>query len=82
MMQIFNTLGRATVPLEPVVDGNVGIYVCGATVQARPHLGHGRSAVAFDVIRRYLTWRGYQVTYVRNVTDVDDKIIAAAQRTR
>ena len=79
-MQIFNTLGRAPTPFVPVVERKVGIYVCGATVQAHPHLGHGRSAVAFDVIRRYLIWRGYEVTYVRNVTDVDDKIIAAAQQ--
>ncbi len=63
------------VPAEP---GKIGMYVCGATVQSEPHVGHGRYAVAFDVIRRYLVWRGNKVTYVRNITDIDDKIIAAA----
>jgi cysteinyl-tRNA synthetase len=77
-MQVFNTLGRVRQPFEPRDEGKVGIYVCGPTVQARPHLGHGRAAVAFDVIRRYLEWRGFEVTYVQNVTDVEDKIIAAA----
>jgi cysteinyl-tRNA synthetase len=77
-MRIYNTLGRELQPFEPREPGKVGIYVCGATVQSRPHLGHGRSAVAFDVVRRYLEWLGYDVTYVRNITDVEDKIIAAA----
>ncbi len=77
-MRIQNTLGRAISEFKPVRAGHVGIYVCGPTVQSEPHLGHGRSAVAFDVIRRYLAWKGYQVTYVRNVTDVEDKIIAEA----
>ena len=54
------------------------MYLCGATVQSEPHLGHGRSAVAFDAIRRYLEWRGYDVKFVQNITDVEDKIIAAA----
>ncbi len=78
MIQVYNTLGRALEPLEPRRDGEVSMYVCGPTVQSDPHVGHGRSAVAFDVIRRYLQWRGYRVTFVRNVTDVEDKIIAAA----
>ena len=77
-MQIYNTLGRTLQDFESKTPGRVGIYVCGATVQAKPHLGHGRYAVVFDVVRRYLTYLGYDVTYVRNITDVDDKIIAAA----
>jgi cysteinyl-tRNA synthetase len=69
------------VDFVPRVDGEVGIYVCGPTVQSEPHVGHGRYAVAFDVIRRYLTWRGHTVTYVSNITDIEDKIIAAAAET-
>ena len=75
MINIYNTLGRETQPFEPLEDGKVGMYVCGPTVQSAPHLGHGRFAVVFDAIRRYLTWRGFEVTYAQNVTDVDDKII-------
>ncbi len=77
-MQIFNTLGRALQTFEPRDAGKVGMYVCGATVQSKPHLGHGRYAVVFDVVRRYFAYLGYDVTYVRNITDVDDKIIDAA----
>ncbi len=77
-MRIFNTLGRALQDFEPRDAGKVGMYVCGATVQSRPHVGHGRYAVVFDVVRRYFEWLGYDVTYVRNITDVDDKIINAA----
>ncbi len=65
---------------EPLVSGQVGIYVCGVTVYDECHLGHARSAIVFDTIRRYLQWRGFAVTYVRNFTDVDDKIIARANR--
>jgi cysteinyl-tRNA synthetase len=78
-MQVYNTLERAVVPFVPSNDGVVTMYVCGPTVQSQPHLGHGRSAVAFDVLRRYLTWIGYDVSFVRNVTDVDDKIIKRAE---
>lgn len=77
-IDVFNTLGRKIEPLETREPGKVAMYVCGPTVQSEPHLGHGRFAVVFDVIRRYLSWRGYEVTYVRNITDVEDKIIAAA----
>jgi cysteinyl-tRNA synthetase len=81
MLRLYSTLGRAVVPFEPRDEGKTGIYLCGPTVQSEPHVGHGRSAVAFDVIRRYLIWSGYQVTYVRNITDIEDKIIAAAAET-
>jgi cysteinyl-tRNA synthetase len=77
-IHVYNTLGRVRQPMEPVAPGKVGMYVCGPTVQSEPHLGHGRFAVVFDMVRRYLEWRGYTVTYVRNITDVEDKIIAAA----
>ena len=77
-MKVYNTLGRTTELFEPRLPGEVSLYVCGPTVQSAPHLGHGRQAVAFDVIRRYLQWRGFRVRYVTNITDVEDKIIAAA----
>jgi cysteinyl-tRNA synthetase len=77
-IHVFNTLGRTLEPFETQSPGRVGMYVCGPTVQSEPHLGHGRFAVVFDMMRRYLVWRGYDVTFVRNITDVEDKIIAAA----
>ena len=77
-MQLYNTLERATVPFTPSDPDRVSIYLCGPTVQSEPHLGHGRSAVVFDVLRRYLTWLGFDVDFVSNVTDIDDKIIARA----
>lgn len=80
MIHLYNTLGRRRQPLQPAEPDHVRMYVCGPTVQSEPHLGHGRSAVAFDVIRRYLAWRGFRVTFVRNITDVDDKIIDEARR--
>ncbi len=77
---IYNTLTRRKEEFVPRDPGKVGMYVCGVTAYAPAHVGHGRSAVAFDVIRRWLAYRGYEVTYVMNVTDIEDKIIAAAQR--
>jgi len=79
-MQVYNTLGRSLQPFETREPGRVGMYVCGPTVQSAPHVGHGRQAVAFDVIRRYLGWRGFDVKYVANITDIEDKIIAAADQ--
>ena len=73
-------MGRELQSFEALQEGRVGMYVCGPTVQSAPHLGHGRCAVVFDVIRRYLMWRGWEVLYVQNVTDVDDKIIVNAAR--
>ena len=78
MITVYNTLGRAHQSFEPLEEGRVRIYVCGPTVQSAPHIGHGRCAVAFDVIRRYLVWRGWDVLFVQNITDVDDKIINRA----
>jgi cysteinyl-tRNA synthetase len=77
-LAVYNTLTRRKEPFETLEPGRVGMYVCGPTVYDHPHLGHARAAVAFDVIRRALVFLGYRVTYVRNVTDVDDKIIARA----
>ncbi|MDD9819523.1 MAG: cysteine--tRNA ligase [Nitrospira sp.] len=77
-MKIFNTLTNHKEPFVPLVPSRVGIYVCGVTVYDECHVGHARSAIVFDVLRRYLMYRGYQVTYVKNFTDVDDKIIKRA----
>lgn len=78
MMRIHDTLSREKVELVPREPGKLSIYVCGPTVYEVPHVGHGRAAVVFDVLRRYLEWRGVDMTYVINVTDVEDKIIARA----
>lgn len=76
---IYNTLTRKKEELRPVKEGRIGMYVCGPTVYDVPHIGHARSAYVFDVIRRYLKYRGYEVKFIRNVTDVDDKIIEKAK---
>ncbi|MBM3674269.1 MAG: cysteine--tRNA ligase [Actinobacteria bacterium] len=78
MVRIHDTLLGRDVELEPRVPGRVSIYVCGPTVYEVPHVGHGRTALVYDVIRRYLEWRGFAVAYVSNVTNVDDRIIARA----
>jgi cysteinyl-tRNA synthetase len=77
-LQVYNTLTRTKEPFVPLEPGRVGLYVCGVTVYDLCHIGHARSAIVFDVIYRYLTHLGYQVTYVRNFTDIDDKIIRRA----
>jgi len=76
--KIFNTLSRKKEPFETIVDGQVRMYICGPTVYDQAHIGHAMSSIVFDVIRRYLEYRGYQVRHVMNYTDVDDKIIARA----
>lgn len=77
---IYNTLSRKKEPFEPLKPGQVGMYVCGPTVYDSCHIGHARSVVVFDVIARYLKAKGFDVTYVRNFTDVDDKIINKASQ--
>lgn len=79
-MRIYDTLKKKKVELVPIKDREIGIYLCGPTVYDYGHLGHGRSAVIFDLLRRYLIYRGYKVTFVRNWTDIDDKTIDRAQR--
>jgi cysteinyl-tRNA synthetase len=75
-VRLYDTATRAVREFTPLVDGKVSMYVCGATVQSAPHVGHIRSGVAFDVLARWLRTSGYEVTLVRNVTDIDDKILA------
>ena len=77
-MKIYNTQTRSKVEFEPITPGKVSMYVCGPTVYNRIHIGNARTFISFDVIRRYLLWRGFDVTFVQNVTDVDDKIIKRA----
>jgi cysteinyl-tRNA synthetase len=79
-LRIYNTLSQKKEEFEPLRPGEVRMYVCGVTVYDRCHIGHGRAAIIFDVIYRYLTYKGYQVRYVRNITDVDDKIINRANQ--
>ncbi len=78
MLQIYNTLTRQKEDFRPIVPGQVRMYVCGITVYDYCHIGHARMMVAFDVVQRWLRASGYQLTYVRNITDIDDKIIRRA----
>ena len=78
MLKIYDTKLRNKVEFVPLREGEVRMYVCGPTVYNRIHIGNARTFISFDVIRRYLMWRGYKVTFVQNVTDVDDKIIKRA----
>ena len=77
-LNLYDTATREVSEFKPLVAGQVSIYVCGATVQAAPHIGHVRSAVNFDILRRWLVKSGYEVTFIRNVTDIDDKILQKA----
>jgi cysteinyl-tRNA synthetase len=79
MLKIYNTLTRQKELFKPIIAGKVGMYVCGVTIYDLCHIGHARTFVAFDVIARYLRASGYELTYVRNITDVDDKIINRAR---
>ena len=77
-LKLYNTATRRVADFTSLVPGKVGIYLCGATVQAPPHIGHVRSGVNFDILRRWLEANSYEVTFIRNVTDIDDKILHKA----
>ncbi|MFC7961200.1 cysteine--tRNA ligase [Rhodococcoides kroppenstedtii] len=77
-LRLYDTATRAVRDFVPLADGHASVYLCGATVQGHPHIGHVRSGVAFDVLRRWLTATGFDVAFVRNVTDIDDKILTKA----
>ncbi|HNR14899.1 MAG TPA: cysteine--tRNA ligase, partial [Thermodesulfobacteriota bacterium] len=77
-IKVYNTFSQKKEEFVPLFDGRVNMYVCGVTVYDHAHIGHARAAVIFDVVYRYLKYRGYRVAYVRNFTDVDDKIINRA----
>ncbi|NBP93372.1 MAG: cysteine--tRNA ligase, partial [Burkholderiaceae bacterium] len=77
-LSIYNTLSRSKEIFKPIVAGQVRMYVCGMTVYDFCHLGHARVMIVFDMVTRWLRASGYQVSYVRNITDIDDKIIKRA----
>lgn len=82
MLQVYNSLTRKKEPLKPIEEGKIKIYVCGPTVYDFCHIGNARSFTAFDAVVRYLRFRGYEVTYARNITDIDDKIINRANENK
>ena len=82
MLALFNTLSGKMEEFQPIQKEKVGMYVCGPTVYDHAHIGHGRAYVAYDTIVRYLRYRSYRVTYVRNITDIDDKIIRKANEEK
>ena len=77
-MKIYNTLTKKLEEFVPITPGKITMYVCGPTVYNLIHIGNARPMIVFDTFRRYMTYRGYEVNYVSNFTDVDDKIIKAA----
>ena len=79
-IRVYNTLTKSKEPFEPLQAGQVGIYLCGPTVYKPSHIGHMVGPVIFDTIKRYLAYNDYEVTWVVNITDVDDKLIAESQR--
>ena len=79
-LKIYNSLTRKKEDFRSVEKEKIKMYVCGMTVYSDAHIGHARTYFAFDIIRRYFEYKGFNVTYVQNITDVDDKIIAAANR--
>src|SRR5687767_9908972 len=80
MIRVYNTLSKTKEPFETLRPGKVGIYLCGPTVYKPSHIGHMVGPVIFDAVKRHLVYSGYQVTWVVNITDVDDKLIVEAQR--
>ena len=79
-LEVYNSLSKTKEEFTPITPGIVKMYVCGMTVYSDTHIGHARTYLAFDVIKRYFEYKDFKVTYVQNVTDVDDKIINAANR--
>src|SRR5271166_2245764 len=79
-LRVYNTLSQSKEPFNTVAAGKVGMYVCGPTVYSKSHIGHMVGPVIFDTIKRYLVYLGYRVTWVVNITDVDDKLIVQAQK--
>jgi cysteinyl-tRNA synthetase len=77
-LRLYDTRTREVRDFVPLHEGEVGLYVCGLTVQSEPHVGHVRSGVNFDVLQRWLRHLGYDVTFIRNITDIDDKILTKA----
>src|SRR2546430_4253825 len=82
ILRVYSALTRQKELFEPLRPGKVGMYVCGPTVYKPPHIGHMVGPVIFDAIKRYLTYKGYEVTWVMNITDVEDKLIDAAERLK
>ena len=78
-MRLYDSRSQQLVDFVPVTPGRVGMYVCGPTVQSSPHIGHLRSALVYDLWQRWLSYRGFDVTLVRNVTDIDDKVLQSAE---